>query len=77
MLIVVLDYIYFLLVGIFIFSFIIDIKIIFCCKFNILINIKFGFYFNFKDEWKYKYLNVIFMVLFCMMIFCYYKNNVL
>lgn len=53
LLIAVLDYIYSSLVGIFIFNFIIDIKIIFCCKFNILINTKFGFNFNFKDEWKY------------------------
>lgn len=50
LLIAVLDYIYSSLVGIFIFNFIIDIKIIFCCKFNILINTKFGFNFYFKDE---------------------------
>lgn len=77
LLIAVLDYIYSSLVGIFIFNFIIDIEIVFCCKFNILINTKFGFNFNFKDEWKYKYLNATFMALLCMMIFCYYKNNAL
>lgn len=77
LLIAVLDYIYSSLVGIFIFNFILYFIYIFCCKFNILTNTKFGFNFTFKNEWKYKNLNADFMALLCMMIFCFYKNNAL